>query len=1493
MVFQNCFARRISGLCLAFLLTESLGAEPPQGYYGPASGLSGAALRGSLHQIIDDHQRFAYTSTATDTWDIVELADEDPDNIDKVRTVYKNTTVPDDDHSQTSGWNREHSWPKSYGFSDDGSCNYPFTDCHALFAADWGYNSARGNRPFDSCSDSCAEYPVDEFASSSNWGIGSGSSGSWEVRFAMRGDIARAMFYMGIRYEGGVHGSSGCSEPDLILTDDRDLIKADSSSNFSPAYMGVLTALLEWHLEDPVDATESLRNDIIFSFQGNRNPFVDHPEWVCEIWTCPDGSSGPPAAPTNLSGTPQICSVTLDWSDSTEPDLAGYRVYRSEVAGGPYTVINDTPLSASEYADTSLAAGTFHYYVVSAIDTAGNDSGHSGEIGVGSLNSGPCGTGTEIGRPWINEIHYDNVGRDSQEGFEICGAADTSLVGWQVVAYNGNGGGVYRTIHLSGTLAEQEGGLGTLWFTVSRLQNGTADGLALVDDTGTVLEFLSYEGTLTARAGPAAGRTSEDIGVNEPRSTPVGSSLQLQGTGSRREDFTWQEAGPHTRGLPNTNQTLRVVGDTSPPSRPAGLVIQSDSALITLNWTDNSESDLAGYFVYRATVSGGPYVARSATAIVSSAYSDTSVSNGTTYFYVVTSLDRAGNESPESDEVSATPADTTPPASPVDLVAVSSDGKITLDWADNTEVDLDGYDVYRALSSGGPYSPLSSTQTSAAVDESVTNGTTYFYVVTARDDSSNESASSNEASGTPLDTTPPAAPLALSATPGSGQVSLAWTENGEPDLDFYIVYRATATGGVYASLGTSTENEFVDNSAEDFSTHYYVVSAVDGAGNESDPSNEVSATLHPPVVGEAWINEIHYDNSGLDTDEGIEIAGTAGLELGGWTVLAYNGNGGAVYETLALSGNIPDQGSGLGTLWFSLQSIQNGSPDGLALMDPFAVVIEFLSYEGTLTATDGEAASRTSTDIGVLEPSTAPPGSSLQRGGSGTTATDFSWEPSQPHTRGAPNRNQVLGAPDTTAPSPPLGLTELAADGSTIELQWLESDASDLGGYHVYRGAALDGPHGRLTEALVTTNTFSDSGLEESTTYHYVVTATDVSGNESNFSAAATATTSDMTAPSAPTGLVAAANSGRIDLDWSDNLQPDLAGYAVYRATVAGGPHDRLANALLTVSEYSDTDVTEGTTYYYVVTAWDDANNESPPGTEASAQPITEIEPSLKLEANTVLAGGTAITVNLVKTYKSAVVVCTVNYSQNTVPIVPRVSNVTESSFNVRLQSPGDGDTVVPETVHYIVIEEGAWTLPGGQLVEAVRTTSSRTDEYSSWIAEPQTYMQPYSNPVVLGQVMSEEDPEWSIFWCHGGRRSTAPNDTGLWIGKNVAEDPRVARADETLGVVIFESGNGVLGGVAYEAALGSDSIRGVGNSPPYTAQFSQGFSANPAVGIVTQAGMDGSNGGWAYLFGPSPLTAGGLQLAIDEDQVADAERKHTTEQVGYIVFESTLAYGD
>ncbi len=175
------------------------------------------------------------------------------------------------------------------------------------------------------------------------------------------------------------------------------------------------------------------------------------------------------------------------------------------------------------------------------------------------------------------------------------------------------------------------------------------------------------------------------------------------------------------------------------------------------------------------------------------------------------------------------------------------------------------------------------------------------------------------------------------------------------------------TTAAIRSAGGATDT---DNNSADFSV---------GAPNPR--SCGAACVPPPPPIPELQISEIHYDNDGADTGEAIEVTGPAGVNLTGWSLVLYNGTGGASYGTIPLSGVLPDEGgTGVGAAAFPgpATGIQNGAPDGVALVEPLGSVVEFLSYEGSFAGVGGPADGAASTDIGVIEDDTTPAGFSLQ-----------------------------------------------------------------------------------------------------------------------------------------------------------------------------------------------------------------------------------------------------------------------------------------------------------------------------------------------------------------------------------------------------------------------------------------------------------------------------------------------------------------------------------
>jgi endonuclease I len=245
----------------AFALSGG-GTEPPPGgtspwdstYYAPAIGKTGTALRTSLHDIIDNHTKLSYDAV----WTALKDTDQDPGNTANVIELYTGRSISKSSNGGNAGqWNREHVFAQSRGgFTTSAG---PGTDLHHLRAEDVTVNGTRGNKDFDdggSAVSGCTDCWTD--------------GDSFEPRDAVKGDVARMLFYMAVRYEG----DDGFTDLELSTT-----------VGSAVPRIGDLDILLAWNAADPVDAFEMRRNDRIHAqWQGNRNPFIGHPEWASAIW---------------------------------------------------------------------------------------------------------------------------------------------------------------------------------------------------------------------------------------------------------------------------------------------------------------------------------------------------------------------------------------------------------------------------------------------------------------------------------------------------------------------------------------------------------------------------------------------------------------------------------------------------------------------------------------------------------------------------------------------------------------------------------------------------------------------------------------------------------------------------------------------------------------------------------------------------------------------------------------------------------------------------------------------------------------------------------------------------------------------------------------------------------------------------------------------------------------------------------------------------------
>jgi fibronectin type 3 domain-containing protein len=386
-------------------------------------------------------------------------------------------------------------------------------------------------------------------------------------------------------------------------------------------------------------------------------------------------------------------------------------------------------------------------------------------------------------------------------------------------------------------------------------------------------------------------------------------------------------------------------GGGNAPAAPTGLAATTANAQVTLTW--NASSGATGYYVKRSTTTGSE---TQIAAQPTTGYTDNAVANGTKYYYVVAAYNSYG-QSANSAEVSATPVAPPPPAVPTGLVATAGNAQVMLTW--NASSGAASYNVKRSTTSGSGYQTVGSPRTTSFTNTGLTNGTPYYYVVTAID-SSGESGPSSQASATPTaPAQPPLAPTGLTATAGNAQVSLTW--NASSGATSYHVKRSTTNGSGYAQVATPTTTSFADSGLTNGTTYYYVVTAVNSAG-ESSNSNQASATpanavadvtitidptKNKPISPYIYGTNFYSGNTAPQPNFTFDRDGGNRWTAYNWETNASNAGSDYIYNNDAyLSGsNVPaeavrgfiagDQGAGLASLvTFQLQGLVSADENG-------------------------------------------------------------------------------------------------------------------------------------------------------------------------------------------------------------------------------------------------------------------------------------------------------------------------------------------------------------------------------------------------------------------------------------------------------------------------------------------------------------------------------------------------------------------------------------
>jgi fibronectin type 3 domain-containing protein len=628
------------------------------------------------------------------------------------------------------------------------------------------------------------------------------------------------------------------------------------------------------------------------------------------------------------------------------------------------------------------------------------------------------------------------------------------------------------------------------------------------------------------------------------------------------------------------------------PAVPGTVAAASGTQQATISW--DAAVGATGYNVKRSVTSGSGYTTLGSTPTTSaSPYVDSGLTAGT-YYYVVSSVNTIHTcESADSSQVTANPSGPcTPPSAPT-ITATPGNGTVALTWAAVTGAV--SYSIARSLTMGTGYTSLGSptpADGTTFTDSNVTNGTTYYYVVTASNGTCG-SGNSNEASASPA-CTPPGAITNLAATPGDSSVSLTWT--APATAISYQILRSTTSGSGYALAGSKGTTGFTDTNVVNGTTYYYVVTASNGSCSSSN-SNQASVTpaCVPPAAP-----------TGVTPTPGNGLISLAWTAPAGATLyrVSRNATGTGAFSQIATptATSYVDTPLTNETTYYYVVAASNGScwspNSAVASGTPICTAPP---VPGATTATPGDAqvglswgvsagatsysVSRTTTSGATPSPIASPTVTSYTDSTGLTNGTTYYYRVSA--SNGSCSSAYNTEVPVTPIPvcsqGAPGGVSATVTTSTQVKITWTASNPVPTGGYDIGRSTASGSGYTNVGHVGNSTLTFTDSdtALAVGTTYYYVVTA-DGTCSATSTPASVPLTCQTPAAPSA--GLTAANSAGAITVSWT--AVSGATAYTVYRSTSSDGTYTAISSNQ-TAATYTDpaSGLTNGTTYFYKVSA--------------------------------------------------------------------------------------------------------------------------------------------------------------------------------------------------------------------------------------------------------------------------------------------------------------------
>ena len=623
---------------------------------------------------------------------------------------------------------------------------------------------------------------------------------------------------------------------------------------------------------------------------------------------------------------------------------------------------------------------------------------------------------------------------------------------------------------------------------------------------------------------------------------------------------------PGNSGYSNTASATTQSGGTV-PTTPSNLTATAVSpSQINLTWQDNSTNE-TGFKIERAASSSGPWTQIATVGTGVTSYSNTGLTTSTTYYYRVCAYNSAGNSGYSNTASATTQSGVTVPTAPSNLTATAvSSSQINLTWQDNSNNET-GFKVERAASSTGPWTQIATAgaNVTSYSNTSLNPSTTYYYRVCAYNSGGNSSYSNTASATTQSGATVPTAPSNLTATTvSSSQINLTWQDNSNNETGFEIWRCSLSVNWEnIANVGTNVIS-FTDTGLSPSITYTYTICAYNASGR-SNYSNNASATtqsggtipaapsnLTATAVSSSQINLAWSDNSNNETGFKIERAASSS---GPWTqivtvganittysntaltpsttyyyrVCAYNTAGNSSYSNTAstttqASGTIPNAPSNLTVTAVSSSQIN------LTWQDNSTNETGFKVEQAASTSGPWTQIVTTGTNVTSYSNTGLP------------SCTTYYYRICAYNSGGNSGYSNIPSA--TTNPNPPSNLTATAVSSSQINLTWQDNSTCETG-FMVERSTSSSGPWSQIATVGANVTSYSDTGLNPSTTYYYRV-------GGSGYSNTASATTQAAGEWSRSFGSSGEDRGHSVAVDSNGNVV--ITGYFMGTVDFGGGP---------------------------------------------------------------------------------------------------------------------------------------------------------------------------------------------------------------------------------------------------------------------------------------------------------------------------------------------------